>query len=139
MGVPLQNGRCSFKQQKAECKLALRHRSRKRVDSVCRLANLRCVNGSAFLETWLVSTVDPPRPRSTIVHRWTNSKKVTRQRRNCCGPPPARIRPEVAHGTGGFKPHRYRSDLGWEVLWTILGEVPTSRRQSSAAPNNRLF
>ena len=29
--------------------------------------------------------------------------------------------------------------MGWEVLWTTLAEVPISRRQSSAAPNNRLL
>src|ERR1039458_3960299 len=48
MGIPLQNGRSPFKQQKAECKLALRHRSRKWGDSVCRLANL-------LLDCFLVS------------------------------------------------------------------------------------
>ena len=48
MGVPLQNGGSPFKQQKAECKLALRHRSRKWIDSVCRLANL-------LLDCFLVS------------------------------------------------------------------------------------
>jgi hypothetical protein len=41
MGVPLRNGSSPFKQQKAECELALRHRSRKWGDSACRLANLR--------------------------------------------------------------------------------------------------
>ncbi len=48
MGVPRQNGSSPFKQQKAECKLALRHKSRKCVDSVCRLGNL-------LLDCFLVS------------------------------------------------------------------------------------
>src|SRR5690348_14175573 len=48
MGVLRENGSSPFKQQKAECKLALRHRSRKWVDSVCRLANL-------LLDSFLVS------------------------------------------------------------------------------------
>ena len=41
----------------------------------------RCLNGSAFLETWFVPAVDHVRPRSTIVRRWTNSQKVAWQRR----------------------------------------------------------
>ena len=67
MGVPLQNGRSSFKQQKAECKLALRHRSRKWGDSVCRLANLLLdcflvsfrgqLFGHGFLEFFCVHTI----------------------------------------------------------------------------------
>src|ERR1700686_5852716 len=41
----------------------------------------RCLSGSAFSENRVLSEVDALGQRSTILHRWTNSQKVARQRR----------------------------------------------------------
>src|SRR5260370_32194861 len=41
----------------------------------------RCLSGSAFSENRVLSEVDALGQRSTILHRWTNWKKVTKKRR----------------------------------------------------------
>jgi hypothetical protein len=41
----------------------------------------RCLSGSAFLENRLLAGVDAFGQRCTILHRWTNSQTVARQRR----------------------------------------------------------